>query len=129
MKKAGIKKRMNKKIIFWILGIVIVLGLLIFLIIKIAPWEKQDTSASTEHNTSASTEHDTSASTEHDTSASTEHNTSANTEYNCESDTYNCNDFSTQAEAQEVFEYCGGIGNDIHRLDADGNGLACESLG
>ena len=32
-------------------------------------------------------------------------------------------------EAQEVFEYCGGVGNDIHRLDADGNGLACESLG
>jgi len=87
---------MNKKIIFWILGIVIVLGLLIFLIIKFVPWEKQDTSASTE--------------------------------YNCESDTYNCGDFSTQAEAQEVFEYCGGAGNDIHRLDADGNGLACESL-
>jgi len=96
---------MNKKIIFWILGIVIVLGLLIFLIIKIVPWEKQDTSASTEHDTSESTE------------------------YNCESDTYNCGDFSTQAEAQEVFEYCGGVGNDIHRLDADGNGLACESLG
>ena len=48
--------------------------------------------------------------------------------YNCESDTYNCGDFETQAEAQEVFEYCGGSENDIHRLDADGNGLACESL-
>jgi len=47
--------------------------------------------------------------------------------YNCESDTYNCGDFDTQAEAQEVFEYCGD--DDIHRLDADGNGLACESLG
>ena len=52
--------------------------------------------------------------------------TSAGAEYNCESDTYNCGDFVTQAEAQEVFEYCG---DDIHRLDADGNGLACESLG
>jgi len=88
---------MNKKIIFWILGIVIVLGLLFFLIIKIVPWKKQDTPASTE--------------------------------YNCESDTYNCGDFSTQAEAQEVFEYCGGVQNDVHGLDADGNGLACESLG
>ncbi len=48
------------------------------------------------------------------------------TEYNCESDTYNCGDFLTQAEAQEVLEYCGD--DDIHRLDADGNGLACESL-
>ena len=51
---------------------------------------------------------------------------SENTEYNCQSDTYNCGDFSTQAEAQEVLEYCG---EDIHRLDADGNGMACESLG
>ena len=55
--------------------------------------------------------------------------TSAGTEYNCESDTYNCGDFLTQVEVQEVFEYCGGAENDIHRLDADGNGLACESLG
>jgi len=87
---------MNKKIIFWTLGIIIVFGLLIFLIIKFVPWEQQDTSASTE--------------------------------YNCESNTYNCDDFLTQAEAQEVLEYCGGVGNDINRLDADGNGLACESL-
>jgi len=55
----------------------------------------------------------------------TKQGTSANTEYNCESDTYNCGDFSTQAEAQEVFEYCG---DDIHRLDGDGDGVACESL-
>jgi len=47
-------------------------------------------------------------------------------EYNCESDTYNCDDFVTQAEAQEVLEYCGE--DDIHRLDADNNGMACESL-
>ena len=54
-------------------------------------------------------------------------NQGAPVEYNCESDTYNCGDFITQAEAQEVFEYCGD--DDIHRLDADGNGVACESLG
>ena len=47
-------------------------------------------------------------------------------EYNCEEDIYNCDDFVTQAEAQEVLEYCGE--DDIHRLDADNNGLACESL-
>ena len=47
-------------------------------------------------------------------------------EYTCEEDTYNCDDFVTQAEAQEVFEYCGN--GDIHRLDADGNDVACESL-
>ena len=31
-------------------------------------------------------------------------------------------------EAQKVFEYCGGINNDIHKLDGDNDGLACESL-
>jgi len=49
--------------------------------------------------------------------------------YDCESNTYNCDDFQTQSEAQIVFEECGGIDNDIHQLDKDGNGLACESLG
>jgi len=48
--------------------------------------------------------------------------------YNCSSNTYNCSDFKTQKEAQVVFDYCGGATNDIHALDADGNGDACESL-
>ena len=47
--------------------------------------------------------------------------------YNCESDIYNCGDFETQADAQKVLDYCGPA--DIHRLDADGNGVACEGLG
>jgi len=51
-----------------------------------------------------------------------------NSEFVCESNTYNCDDFQTQSEAQEVFEECGGLDNDIHGLDKDGNGLACESL-
>ena len=46
--------------------------------------------------------------------------------YDCESNTYNCDDFLTQSEAQEVYEECGT--DDIHQLDRDGNGLACESL-
>lgn len=82
---------MNKKLLFWTIGIIISLALITFIIIKFVPFGKPETSS----------------------------------EYNCESDTYNCGDFITQAEAQEVFEYCG---EDIHRLDADGNGLACESL-
>lgn len=49
------------------------------------------------------------------------------TGFNCESNIYNCDDFLTQEEAQEVYEEC-GIENDIHQLDRDGNGLACESL-
>ena len=46
----------------------------------------------------------------------------------CSHNEYNCSDFSTHAEAQEIFDYCGGIANDIHRLDADKDGVACESL-
>jgi len=48
--------------------------------------------------------------------------------YTCSSNAYNCGDFSTHAEAQAVYEACGGASNDIHRLDANKDGLACESL-
>lgn len=40
----------------------------------------------------------------------------------------NCPDFDTWAEAQAFFEASGGPATDRHRLDADGNGVACESL-
>ena len=48
--------------------------------------------------------------------------------YTCSSNTYNCDSFSTHAEAQSVFDMCGGASNDIHRLDANKDGEACESL-
>lgn len=48
--------------------------------------------------------------------------------YTCSTNTYNCGDFKTHKEAQAVFEACGGKGNDIHRLDQDGDGDACETL-
>jgi competence protein ComEC len=40
----------------------------------------------------------------------------------------NCSDFSSQAEAQAFYEAAGGPAQDPHRLDGDGNGVACESL-
>ena len=49
--------------------------------------------------------------------------------YDCSGNKYNCTDFKTHAEAQAVFDYCGGVKNDIHKLDgSDKDGLACESL-
>lgn len=50
--------------------------------------------------------------------------------FTCDHDEYNCSDFSTQAEAQEVYDYCVSLGfGDIHRLDGNNNnGEACESL-
>ena len=53
---------------------------------------------------------------------------SAVSEYSCSGNTYNCTDFSTHAEAQSVYEVCGEISNDVHGLDRDGDGLACETL-
>jgi len=41
---------------------------------------------------------------------------------------YDCSDFETQKEAQEVYEICRGINNDIHKLDSDGDNVVCESL-
>jgi hypothetical protein len=45
----------------------------------------------------------------------------------CSSNLYNCADFATQADAQKCYDYCisQGVG-DIHRLDADHDGIACE---
>jgi len=50
------------------------------------------------------------------------------TKYICTYDAYNCGDFSTHNEAQSVYEACGGVNNDIHKLDRDKDGLACETL-
>lgn len=43
-------------------------------------------------------------------------------------DEYNCDDFSTQAEAQKFFENAGGPSQDTNRLDGDNDGEACEGL-
>ena len=51
---------------------------------------------------------------------------SSNNSYICTRNTYDCSNFSTQAEAQKAFQACQP--GDIHRLDADRDGLACESL-
>lgn len=46
----------------------------------------------------------------------------------CASDTYNCSDFPSQASAQACFNACLAAGRgDIHRLDQNNNGLACEN--
>lgn len=54
-----------------------------------------------------------------------------NPSFECSQNTYNCADFSTQEEAQAVYDSCKSENPDkadIHGLDGDGNGLACESL-
>ena len=46
----------------------------------------------------------------------------------CSGNNLNCGDFSTHADAQACFQTCGGVSNDVHRLDGDKDGSACESL-
>ncbi len=49
--------------------------------------------------------------------------------YNCSADVYNCGNFTTQAQAQTVYDYCIAQGaGDIHQLDSNKDGRACESL-
>ena len=49
-------------------------------------------------------------------------------EYDCDSNVYNCGSFDSRADAQDLFDVCGGVDNDVHSLDGDGDGLACEGL-
>ena len=45
----------------------------------------------------------------------------------CSGDTLNCSDFSSDTSAQVCMDYCISIGaGDIHNLDGDANGLACD---
>ncbi len=41
---------------------------------------------------------------------------------------YNCNNFECQGEAQAVMDECGGRGNDVHGLDGNKDGVACQAL-
>ena len=43
-------------------------------------------------------------------------------------DEYNCDDFTTQEDAQRFYKNAGGITKDTNRLDGDNDGEACESL-
>lgn len=47
----------------------------------------------------------------------------------CDSDRYNCGNFSTQRQAQACMDWCVSQGRgDIHNLDGNADGEACESL-
>ena len=46
----------------------------------------------------------------------------------CSGNVYNCDDFGTHREAQACYEKCGGVNNDVHQLDRDKDGSACETL-
>lgn len=42
---------------------------------------------------------------------------------------YNCGNFSTHQEVQACYSYCISVeAGDVHRLNGDGDGEACESL-
>jgi hypothetical protein len=41
---------------------------------------------------------------------------------------YNCDDFTTQPEAQKFYDNAGGVSKDVNRLDGNKDGVPCESL-
>lgn len=43
-------------------------------------------------------------------------------------DEYNCDDFTTQPEAQTFFDKAGGVSKDTNRLDGNKDGVACQDL-
>ncbi len=46
--------------------------------------------------------------------------------YDCTSDIYDCDELN-QEKAQEILDYCTqSTGLDIHDLDTDSNGVACD---
>lgn len=49
--------------------------------------------------------------------------------YVCSYNKYNCTNFDTHIEAQSVFDMCKiETGYDVHKLDSDADGKACETL-
>ena len=51
------------------------------------------------------------------------------TDCDCSGNIYNCSNFSTHAKAQATHDCCIlKVGSDVHSLDIDGDGEACESL-
>lgn len=47
----------------------------------------------------------------------------------CSGDLYDCSNFTTRAEAQTCYQTCLALGSgDIHRLDRNNDGQACEAL-
>lgn len=52
----------------------------------------------------------------------------ASPNYACNKNIYDCKSFTSQKEAQSVFDACGGSANDVHKLDSDKDGVVCEGL-
>jgi micrococcal nuclease len=48
--------------------------------------------------------------------------------HTCSYNAYDCSDFSSHEQAQRTFRWCGGTAADVHWLDGDGDGIACEAL-
>lgn len=49
---------------------------------------------------------------------------------NAQDKDYNCSDFKTQPEAQQVYDRCKTLGTnmDVYHLDGDKDGIVCEAL-
>lgn len=84
------------------------------------------TGTATSTGTATGTATTTSTPTQTPTATST---TQASGPCPCNADVRNCSDFSTHSQAQACFDFCvNQNAGDIHKLDQDNDGDACESL-
>jgi hypothetical protein len=88
------------------------------------------TATGTTTNTPTETSTATATGTATDTpTATATATTAASGPCSCSGDLYNCTSFATHSQAQACFNYCVSQGaGDIHKLDQDNDGNACEGL-
>lgn len=134
--------RQSKKTRLWIIGILIVLAGVLFFMVKntTAKWilaaaiavllgafGMEATDKDYDLGTLAETGSLSAAKIERDADGNL---TNVTAFCNAEKMDYNCDDFRTQAEAQEVYDRCRDQGRnmDAFRLDGDKDGRVCEAL-
>ncbi len=134
--------RQSRKARLWIIGILIVLAGVLFFMVKntTAKWilagaialllgafGMEATKTDYDLGTLAETGSLSAAKIERDADGNL---TNVTAFCNAEKLDYNCDDFRTQAEAQEVYDRCRDQGRnmDAFRLDGDKDGKVCEAL-
>ena len=113
MAVVGIIMYFNKSFRIWLLGILIVLGAALGLEISGNDWDLGELweTGSFEQSRVEQTEDGTWLIGDE-----------------CKREKLNCSNFEYQEDAQDLFEKCGGLENDIHGLDGDNDGIVCEAL-
>ena len=135
--------RSSKKVRLWVIAGLIVLGVIAFFFVK-ATWAKVIIGvmvailmgafgmevANTDYDLGKAIETGSLAAAKIERDPATGNLINVDNFCNAEKMDYNCSDFKTQSEAQDVYARCQTLGKnmDVFRLDGDKDGMVCESL-